>query len=1103
MNDVTLSAPSGYYEPRSTPPKEAAPLINGFELQQEIGFGGMGVVFRARDLMMDREVAIKVLQSKFSPDSSVAHRFLDEARITGQLQHPGIPAVYQVGTLQDNRPFLAMKLIKGETLEKKWKDGTLEDKLGIFEAVAQAVGYAHARGVIHRDLKPANIMIGAFGEVQVMDWGLAKVLGTTSTSAQTQIDSDTRMATEIRTLRDSDGNYTQAGSILGTPAYMSPEQAAGELDKIDARSDVFGLGGILCFMLIGKPPFSGENAEQIRLNAMRGKMEEVHVLLSRLPEDPEVISLCRRCLAFEPQDRFSQANEIWEHVSRLRRVKEDRLKQAELAQARAEVRTAELQHRRRIWLGLAVTLLVGLVASVALGLWAYLARNQAELSRQSEELSRQEAQKKQMLAEQYAEKARQNELKAIRNEKQAKDQADIATAVKEFFLRDLMQLAGPLRQAQASELKMDPDIKVRDLVLRSARLIEGKFADQPLIEAEIREALGSTLWDLGLPILAVPHFERCYHLLKPLLGDEHPTTLRSMEHLVGTYDLVGRQEEALKLAEEVMRITRMQNNTQETVILMRMNTLAFSYAAVHRHQEAVSLYQEVLDRQTKLLGLDHPDTLSTMNNLSLSYAALDRKEEMLRMRETVFERSKQLYGPDHLSTSTFQHNLGRAYSIYQRPEDAIRMHQQALAIRKMKLGAQHRETYWSMIVLGEAYRLAGKNGEAVDILRTAIQGLKATVGVGDPVCLWAMGHLASTLQAQGKRQEALLLREEIVTHGEKSRGADHVDTLEDKKILARTYAEAGRWSSAQRLYREILQSCHTKYGQKHDDTIWCQEQLADVLEQQGQLQEAVQIDRLIMSLREKQGVDHQIFAINRLARRLTFLQKYEESLSLYHQLLELQKNKWGLYHSNTLETRYAMATCLKKMKKDEQVLLLLEQTWTEIEQADKLSQKNLSGPLMKLIILAGSIQQQRQNLEGCLGVAERFEKVMLTNSGSLYHAARLRSVLAGQYQRSTLPEKEKLSQVAMQQSLDWLKKAVTVGLKSRSVLTKNLDFNPVRTHPDFQKLVDAMPTGTMFEEVKDMLTIPGLQQTQQNIQIVDVIRFLEPLRKKLPESSGK
>ena len=152
------------------------PSVPGFVLEQEIARGGMGVIFKARDLAMNRTVAVKLLQEKYAVASLVAERFMEEAHITGQLQHPGIPPIYQVGKLTDGRPYLAMKLIKGQTLEALLKANTPINKLAVFEAVAQAVGYAHAHGVIHRDLKPQNMMVGAFGEVQVMDWGLAKVL---------------------------------------------------------------------------------------------------------------------------------------------------------------------------------------------------------------------------------------------------------------------------------------------------------------------------------------------------------------------------------------------------------------------------------------------------------------------------------------------------------------------------------------------------------------------------------------------------------------------------------------------------------------------------------------------------------------------------------------------------------------------------------------------------------------------------------------------------------------------------------------------------------------------------------------------------------------
>src|SRR5262249_42405663 len=205
----------------------------GYELLDEIGHGGMGVVYRARDTALSRDVAVKLLSDRFPAASPAAQRFLSEARITGQLQHPGIPAIHQVGALADGRPFLAMKLIKGSTLGAILKERTDSSAdrgrlLAIFEAVCHAVGYAHAHRVIHRDLKPANIMVGAFGEVQVMDWGLAKVLDPASREDERpEVDAlaaeQTQAWTQFSPTPEA-GSHTQAGSLVGTAAFIPPEQ---------------------------------------------------------------------------------------------------------------------------------------------------------------------------------------------------------------------------------------------------------------------------------------------------------------------------------------------------------------------------------------------------------------------------------------------------------------------------------------------------------------------------------------------------------------------------------------------------------------------------------------------------------------------------------------------------------------------------------------------------------------------------------------------------------------------------------------------------------------------------------------------------------------
>ncbi len=219
---------------------------NRYQLLGEIARGGMGSVIKGRDVDLGRDLAIKVQLEAHRNDPEKLHRFIDEAQIGGQLQHPGIVPIYDLGRLSDNRVFFAMKLIQGRTLstllsERPKPSADLPRFLGIFDQVCHAMAYAHARGVIHRDLKPSNIMVGGFGEVQVMDWGLAKVLREDDASEHKE-ESDESCEGAVRTLRSaSEVSESRGGFPMGTFCYMSPEQARGEHDRLDGRTDVFSL----------------------------------------------------------------------------------------------------------------------------------------------------------------------------------------------------------------------------------------------------------------------------------------------------------------------------------------------------------------------------------------------------------------------------------------------------------------------------------------------------------------------------------------------------------------------------------------------------------------------------------------------------------------------------------------------------------------------------------------------------------------------------------------------------------------------------------------------------------------------------------------------
>ena len=355
-----------------------------YQMLGEIARGGMGVILKGRDPDLGRDLAFKVLKAELTGRPTAEQRFVEEAQVGGQLQHPGIVPVYELGRFADGRPYFTMKLVEGRTLAAHLADRSSPDVdrgrfLTVFQQIAQTIAYAHSKGVIHRDLKPANIMVGDFGEVQVMDWGLAKVLHqggiadeerASSTNRDPRPRSDDNNQRAIHTSRSGTGlgSDTVAGSVLGTPAYMSPEQAGGEIDKLDERADVFGLGAVLCVILTGQPPHAGNDAETVRLMATRGILDAAFARLDDCGADDELVSLCKRCLAPEREDRPRHAGEVAAAIAAYLQSVEDRAQHAEVERAEAEVRATEQRKHRLVHaaFGMTLTAVVGLVG---FGLW--------------------------------------------------------------------------------------------------------------------------------------------------------------------------------------------------------------------------------------------------------------------------------------------------------------------------------------------------------------------------------------------------------------------------------------------------------------------------------------------------------------------------------------------------------------------------------------------------------------------------------------------------------------------------------------------------------------------------------------------------------------
>jgi serine/threonine protein kinase len=275
-----------------------------YRLIERVGGGGMGTVYLAEDSVLGRRVALKILDfPELRADLSA--RLLREAQILGRLEHPGIVPVHDAGTLADGRAFYAMKFVEGERLDMLARriDAIL-DRLRIFQRICEAVAFAHAHGILHRDLKPENIMVGRFGEVLVMDWGVAKILREEPVlrkdHAGIPVENSRDAPTDAKLLK------TEHGTVLGTAGYMAPEQARGEIDRLDERADIYSLGAILRFLLSSKRPTAGEE----RLN------NESAPLSSAGSAPKAVAAISQKAMAEDRANRYASVSDLANDIAR-------------------------------------------------------------------------------------------------------------------------------------------------------------------------------------------------------------------------------------------------------------------------------------------------------------------------------------------------------------------------------------------------------------------------------------------------------------------------------------------------------------------------------------------------------------------------------------------------------------------------------------------------------------------------------------------------------------------------------------------------------------------------------------------------------------------
>jgi serine/threonine protein kinase len=778
--------------------------------------GGLGEVYRARDENLHRDVALKRIQPRFADNPECRRRFLVEAEVTARLEHPGVVPVHGLVQDADGQPCYAMRFIRGESLHDALQrfhaaDGpdreagarrlAVRQLLSRFLAVCNTIAYAHSRGILHRDLKPQNIMLGQYGETLVVDWGLAKAFSRNEKEHESGEDTLAPTVAE-----DVEG--TRPGQAMGTPAYMSPEQAAGQWERVGPATDIYGLGATLYALLTGRPPFlKTDTRESIQLGAFPPPQQ----VAKEIPRALEAI--CLKAMSRQPEERYRTAPELAADVEHWLADEP-----VEAYREPAMLRAGRwLRKHRPLMAGLAAAAAVALV-SLTVGIWVVAQKAAAE--------------------------------------RQAKNEAQKRLAQIEKGTDLLGSIFADLDPgAEEKEGKLLREI-LGQRVERVASQLEAESIADALVVAKLQNILGSSLNGLGYYGTAADLLERSSATRANELGDDHPDTLESRTNLAHAYANGGQLDLAIPLAQRVLETREAQLGDDHSDILMSRNTLADAFAEAGKLELAIPLYERALKAAEAKLGDEHLDILKTRNNLAGAYQNAGQLELAIPLFQRILKIEEAKLGNDHRSTLTSRNNLARAYLAARQPDRAIPLLEHTVKASEAKLGDDHPDTLRARDNLASAYQAAGRVDLAIALHERTVKAAEAKLGDDHPDTLKFRNNLASTYHDAGRLELTIPLLQRTLKASEAKLGDDHPDTLLCRNNLAHAYKDTGQIALAISLFERVVPQLQNKLGFAHPWTKQSTESLITALIANRQYSRAVKAHKeLILVQRKAFGTD--------------------------------------------------------------------------------------------------------------------------------------------------------------------------------------------------------------------------------------------------------